>query len=66
MGSRFAWAVALLLSTTGLAQAADPLHVYGPGGPLPAMNEIAEVYGRAHGIDGLVTAGPTPKSSSNT
>lgn len=40
--------------------AAEPLHVYGPGGPLPAV-KAADVFGRAHGIEVVVTAGPTGK-----
>jgi accessory colonization factor AcfC len=37
------------------------LHVYGPGGPLPAMREAAEVFGREKHVKVLVVAGPTPK-----
>lgn len=43
------------------ASAAEPLHVYGPGGPYPALKEAAETFGKAHGIDVQVTAGPTGK-----
>ena len=43
------------------AFAAESLHVYGPGGPLPAMKEAAAAFGHAHGIDLEVTAGPTPQ-----
>lgn len=43
------------------ASAADALHVYGPGGPAPAMKQAAAAYGKAHGIDVQVTAGPTPQ-----
>jgi accessory colonization factor AcfC len=39
------------------ASAAEPLHVYGPGGPYPAMKEAAETFGKAHGVDVQVTAG---------
>lgn len=38
---------------------AETLHVYGPGGPAPAMKEAAEVFGKKHSIDVEVTAGPT-------
>lgn len=41
--------------------AAEPVHVYGPGGPLPAVKEAAEAFGRAHGVEVVVTAGPTPQ-----
>ncbi|GLQ99316.1 substrate-binding domain-containing protein [Dyella mobilis] len=43
------------------ANAADVLHVYGPGGPAPAMREAAKAFGKAHGIQVEVTAGPTGK-----
>ena len=41
------------------AAPAETLFVYGPGGPLPAMREAAEVFGRAHAIHVAVTGGPT-------
>ncbi|MFG1421310.1 substrate-binding domain-containing protein [Roseixanthobacter liquoris] len=44
----------------GAAGWAADLNVYGPGGPLPAMKEAAEAFGRQKGIDLAVTAGPTP------
>lgn len=40
--------------------AADLL-VYGPGGPAPAMKEVAAAFGEARGVDVEVTAGPTPQ-----
>lgn len=49
-------AVALALSAPA---GAEVLHVYGPGGPAPAMMEAAKVY-RAHtGTEVRVVAGPT-------
>ena len=39
----------------------DTLHVYGPGGPLPAMREAAAAFGRTRGITVKVTGGPTPE-----
>ncbi|RDS84396.1 substrate-binding domain-containing protein [Dyella psychrodurans] len=53
-------AVALLAASLS-AHAAETLHVYGPGGPAPAMQEAAAAFGKQHGIDVQVTAGPTPK-----
>lgn len=38
---------------------AEVLHVYGPGGPAPAMKEAAKVYGARTGTEVRVTAGPT-------
>lgn len=48
--------LSLLAVQPALAQA---LHVYGPGGPAPAMKEAARTFGREHGIDVAVTSGPT-------
>ena len=50
---------AAMVMMAGPSFAAEPLHVYGPGGPLPAMKEASAVFGKAHNIDVLVTAGPT-------
>lgn len=51
---------ALALSTLGSARAAEPLHVYGPGGPVPAVKEAAAAFEQARGFKVEVTAGPTP------
>lgn len=45
----------------GQATAPETLFVYGPGGPLPAMEEAAATFGRRHGIHVKVTGGPTPQ-----
>lgn len=37
----------------------DTLFVYGPGGPLPAMQEAGAAFARRHGIAVVVTGGPT-------
>ncbi len=55
---RAALAVVLLVSAVR-ADAQDVLHVYGPGGPAPAMKEAAEAFGKASGARVEVTAGPT-------
>lgn len=39
---------------------AETIHVYGPGGPAPAMKEAAATFGKANGVEVIVTAGPTP------
>jgi accessory colonization factor AcfC len=54
-------ALAVGFISMAAAQAAEPLHVYGPGGPLPAVKEAADAFGRAHGIEVVVAAGPTGK-----
>ncbi len=36
------------------------LHVYGPGGPAPAMKEAAQAFGARRQVTVEVTAGPTP------
>lgn len=50
--------IGLVSSTAG---AMGTLHVYGPGGPLPAMKEAASAFGTAKGIDVDVVGGPTPQ-----
>lgn len=47
------------LAITGVAHAQDTLHVYGPGGPAPAMKEAAATFEKQSGIKVEVTAGPT-------
>ena len=56
----FRWfmVLALLGSSAALGQ---ELHVYGPGGPEPAIREAAAQFGAAHGVKVTVTAGPTAK-----
>lgn len=56
-------ATALLgaLASTGVMHAQDTLHVYGPGGPAPAMKEAAALFEKRSGVKVLVTAGPTPQ-----
>lgn len=49
---------AILAATTAPTLAAD-IHVYGPGGPLPAVKEAAAVFEKSSGKKVIVTAGPT-------
>ena len=42
-------------------EAKQTMHVYGPGGPLPAMRAAAAAFGASHGVTVLVTAGPLPQ-----
>ncbi|WP_322012799.1 substrate-binding domain-containing protein [Paraburkholderia sp. J12] len=44
----------------GYAAAQSTLHVYGPGGPAPAMKEAAAAFEKETGTHVDVTAGPTP------
>lgn len=44
----------------GYAAAQSTLHVYGPGGPAPAMKEAAAAFEKQAGTHVEVTAGPTP------
>lgn len=55
--------LALIASLFGAeaAHAEAPIHVYGPGGPAPAMQEAAKAFGAAHHVEVIVVAGPTPK-----
>ncbi|MGF6851249.1 substrate-binding domain-containing protein [Paraburkholderia sp. CI3] len=43
------------------SHAAEPLHVYGPGGPAPAMKAAAAAFAKQTGVEVDVTAGPTPQ-----
>jgi len=53
-------AIGLLFSCSALVMAQqEVLYLYGPGGPLPAMKEAAEVFGQANTIKIEVVAGPT-------
>lgn len=58
---RLLLALAFAAAASPAARAAEPLRVYGPGGPSPAVEQAAEAFGRTHGIEVAVTAGPTPK-----
>jgi accessory colonization factor AcfC len=49
-----------LTFASGLATAQTVLHVYGPGGPAPAMKEAAAAFEKKTGTHVEVTAGPTP------
>jgi len=48
-----------LFLTAGTAAAAAPVHVYGPGGPAPAIKEAAAAYQAQTGTQIRVVAGPT-------
>lgn len=48
----------IALSTSG-AYAQTTLHVYGPGGPAPAMKEAAAAFEKKTGTQVVVKAGPT-------
>jgi accessory colonization factor AcfC len=37
------------------------LHIYGPGGPLPAMKEAADTFSKEKHVQVVVTGGPLPK-----
>lgn len=57
---RTTWLCALALALSAPASA-EVLHVYGPGGPAPAMMEAAKVYRAQTGTEVRVVAGPTKK-----
>lgn len=48
-------------ASPGIAAARDTIRAYGPGGPLPAMQEAAAAFERERGVHVAVTGGPTPK-----
>lgn len=45
---------------SGVAAAQSVLHVYGPGGPAPAMKEAAAAFEKKTGTHVEMTAGPAP------
>jgi len=59
------WRSLLLLSLillSGSSMAAAGVHVFGPGGPAPAMKAAAAEFEKLHpGMRAQVTAGPTPQ-----
>ena len=61
LGRWWVWMVVVLCLDAGSVTAQEVLHVYGPGGPAPAMREAASEFGRTTGIQVEVTAGPTAK-----
>lgn len=52
-------AALVIILAAGGTQAAETLHVYGPGGPLPAMREAAAAFGRSRNVEVQVVGGPT-------
>ena len=50
----------LPLGVSASAQQPAPVRAFGPGGPAPAMREVAAAFRAAHGIPVEVVAGPTP------
>lgn len=53
------FAIVLASALIAAPAMAEPVHVYGPGGPLPAMREAAAAFSKAQGIEVLVVGGPT-------
>lgn len=49
------------LALASVTHAQVTLHVYGPGGPAPAMKEAAVDFEKKSGIKVEITAGPTPQ-----
>lgn len=59
LATRAAGALCLSIAC-GYAAAQTALHVYGPGGPAPAMKEAAAAFEKKTGTHVDITAGPTP------
>jgi accessory colonization factor AcfC len=55
------WVAALMLACPLGGAAAQDLQIYGPGGPEPAIREAARQFATSHGVNVVVTAGPTGK-----
>ena len=63
-GCLLSTAAALTLWCAGAATAAQDaltVHVYGPGGPGPAMADCAQTFSARYGVNVIVTAGPTSR-----
>ncbi len=43
------------------AMATEKVYVYGPGGPFPAVNEVAKVFSNRYNVDVIVVKGPTSR-----
>lgn len=52
-------AIVIVTATAALANAAETLKVYGPGGPLPAMKEAAETFNKTSSAKVEIIGGPT-------
>lgn len=52
---------ATMLAATSAPTLAAEIHVYGPGGPLPAVSQAAAAFEKKTGDKVIVTAGPTPQ-----
>jgi len=55
----FISAIGLAHAETAAAQEAAAIHVYGPGGPAPAMSDCASAFNSRNGANVIVTFGPT-------
>jgi accessory colonization factor AcfC len=55
-------ALASAITTASVAFAAEPVHVYGLGGPLPGMKEATAAFESTRGAAVEITADPTPQS----
>ena len=53
--------LAFAAATATAVSAQSSINVYGPGGPAPAMQEAAKVFGATNNVTVIVTAGPTPQ-----
>ena len=51
---------ALFISVAHAQDSGNVVHVYGPGGPAPAIKQAAQTYGQMHHVAVEVMAGPTP------
>lgn len=58
---KYIFTTILLFIVSQVAFAQPILHVYGPGGPFPAMKAAAKVFSKKYHVDVVVQAGPLPK-----
>ena len=57
----FAFVFMLLLSVNSYSKQSGKIHVYGPGGPFPAMNGIAKLFSKKFNVKVIVIKGPSKK-----
>ena len=57
---RFSLVAALAAFIPATSAIAGPVHVFGPGGPTPAMKEAAATFSKTRGVPVEVVGGPAP------
>jgi len=61
MKKLFLFIIICFLSFSNSFAQKDTIHIYGPGGPFPAMREVANLFEKKHDIKIIITKGPMKK-----